>query len=95
MRIQMLVNVTDRSGTYRRGDVVDVPEAVASSLIARGRALPVAGGIASRGKGREPVAAAEGASVSTETEGELESAALGEPPETAAEKKPRRKQAGK
>jgi hypothetical protein len=80
MKIKMLVNVTDASGCYPQGQVVHAPKAAALRLVDRGRAILT------------DESAAE--TVSTETgEGppELESAALGEPGETAAEPAPRRK----
>jgi len=80
MKIKMLVNVTDASGCYEQGQVVELPKAAALRLVDRGRAVAT-----------EESAAAP---VSTETEAgqpELESAALGEPGETAAEPAPRRK----
>jgi hypothetical protein len=82
MRIKMLVNVTDGSGSYEQGQVVEIPKPAALSLVARGRAIIV----------RESAAG----SVSMETESggaDLESAALGEAEETAVQPKPRRKKA--
>jgi hypothetical protein len=86
MRIKVLVNVVTQFGQYQQGEV-DLPEAQAAELLDRGWAIPL-----------EEAAAAP---VSTETApaprrepAELETAALGEPEETAAEPAPRRKRKG-
>lgn len=83
MRIQVLVNVVTQFGQYQQGEV-DLPEAEAAELLGRGWASRL----------EEPMAAP----VSTERRRKLavkiETAALGEPAETAAEPKGRRKQKG-
>lgn len=82
MRVKVLVNGVTQFGQYRQGEV-DLPEAEAAELLNRGWAIRI-----------EETAAAP---VSTETQArqpELESAALGEPGETAAEPAPRRKRKG-
>jgi hypothetical protein len=75
MRIQMLINVTDRTGSYERGQILDLPKAEAQALIDRGRAVPLDTVVR---RGRSPQVL-------------IESTALGEPEETAAEPKPHRK----
>ena len=105
MRIQMLINVTDRSGAYKRGELRDLPEDVALALVLRGRAIAVKESGAALESPEEPAAEpvstnTEGSPaepVSTETEGgpaELEAAALESPEETAAEPAPRRRRRG-
>ena len=106
MRIKVLVNVVTQFGQYQQGEV-DLPEAEAAALLERNWAIPLEETAAVKPAPRrkresseleagalgEP--AAEPATVSTETEpgqGELESAALGGPEETAAEPQPGRKQ---
>jgi hypothetical protein len=82
MRIKMLMNVTDGSGSYEQGQVVEIPKTAALSLVARGRAIVVG------------ESAAGHVSTATESAGaELESAALSGPEETAVQPKPRRKKA--
>ena len=93
MRIQMLINVTDRSGAYKRGELRDLPEDVALALVLRGRAIAVKESGAALESPEEPTAGP----VSTETEGppaELEAAALESPEETAAEPAPHRRRRG-
>jgi hypothetical protein len=74
----MLINITDRTGSYERGQILDLPKAEAQALIGRGRAVPL-------GKGAVPRSHRNTGQVP------IESTALGEPEETAAEPKPRRK----
>jgi len=81
MRIRMLINVTDGSGIYQRGQVLDLPEAEAYVLVSRGRAVPLEREVTPRFRGNAP----EVSPVPVESE------ALGEPEETMAESKPRRK----
>lgn len=77
MRILMRVSVLGRTGTYRRGEIVDIPESEALRLIRRGMAVEA-------GRKKAP-------GVSEETRPEVEAAALPGPEETASEGKPRRK----
>lgn len=83
MRIRMLVNVTDASGSYERGQVVDLAAAEAERLVGRGRAVLVEGIL-----GRQRV------STETETRPPIESAALAPPAEAAVAPAPRRKRKG-
>jgi hypothetical protein len=83
MRIKVLVNVVTQSGQYQQGEV-NLPEAQAAELLGRGWAILA----------EETLAAPVSTERRRKLAVEIETAALGEPAETAAEPKGRRKQKG-